>query len=96
LASLGPIQRKDGAFFCLPAHPLIFSLLAIARRLNQKTAAAARRRTIARTIPIIEPVGIPCDDAALDGAAALDLPPLLFTETDGVVASVPGEELGME
>jgi hypothetical protein len=100
-ASLGSIQRKDGALFCLFAHPLIFSLLATALLLNQKIAPAAMKRTIASTMPIIEPVGIPCDDPATGAAAVFVLTPLLFTEPEDVglgindVRDVRGEE-GME
>lgn len=97
-ASLGSIHRKDGGFFCLFAHPLIFSLSATARCLSTKIAPATIKRTIARTIPTMEPVGIPCDDATPDGAAVSILGPLLFAETEGVgtgingVRVVPGEE----
>jgi hypothetical protein len=100
-ASLGSIQRKDGVFFVLLAHPLIFSLFATARRLNQKTVPATTRRTIARTMPTIDPVGIPCDDAAPDAAVFVLAPLLLFSKTEGVgtgisvVPDVPGEVLGM-
>jgi hypothetical protein len=101
-ASVGSIQRKDGVFFVLLAHPLIFSLFATARRLNQKTVPATTRRTIASTMPTIDPVGIPCDDDAAPDAAVFVLAPLLlFSKTEGVGAGisvvpyVPGEVLGM-
>lgn len=87
--SLGSIQRNEGAGALL-AHPLNLSLFLTDRFLTRNTTTAMRTRPTAKTIPTIDPVGIPGDDVALDEALSLSLPllpwflvPLLSAEAEG-------------